>query len=108
MAGVLVVNGPNLNQAGLEYTAGPLLGAVLNAGSYAHTSIALRDAIEAAQVPVIELHISNVHGRETFRHHSFIAPVAAGIVMGFGVAGYPLAIDGLRRLAVTGQGGGRS
>ena len=58
---------------------------MLNAGAYTHTSIALHDAIEGASLPVIEVHISNVHAREEFRHHSYVSPVARGIVVGFGV-----------------------
>ena len=68
---------------------------VFNAGAYTHTSIALHDAIKGANVPVIELHISNVHSREPFRHHSWLSPVARGVMAGFGVHGYALAIDGL-------------
>jgi 3-dehydroquinate dehydratase-2 len=73
------------------------LGVVLNAGAYTHTSVALHDAILGAGVPVIEVHISNVHAREAFRHHSFLSPAAAGIVVGFGVDGYVLAMEGLVR-----------
>ena len=76
-----------------------VLGVVLNAGAYTHTSVALHDAIEAVEVPVIEVHISNVHRREVFRHHSHVSAVAAGIVVGFGVEGYALAIRGLPGLA---------
>ena len=64
-----------------------------------HTSVALHDAIKGSGVPLIEVHISNVHARESFRHHSYLSPVAAGIVVGFGVDGYVLAIDGLLRRA---------
>jgi 3-dehydroquinate dehydratase-2 len=60
--------------------------------------VAIRDAIEGVSLPVIECHISNVHAREEFRHHSFVSPVARGIVIGFGVLGYTLAIQGLHRL----------
>ncbi|MFT4031684.1 MAG: type II 3-dehydroquinate dehydratase [Siphonobacter sp.] len=67
-------------------------GIVLNAGAYTHTSIALADAISGVKTPVIEVHISNVHAREAFRHHSYISPKAAGIIIGFGMQGYELAI----------------
>jgi 3-dehydroquinate dehydratase II len=66
--------------------------AVYNPGAHTHTSLALHDAIEGADVPVVELHISNVHRREEFCHHSFISPVARGIVVGFGVLGYTIAL----------------
>ncbi|WP_214368996.1 type II 3-dehydroquinate dehydratase [Pseudonocardia sp. H11422] len=88
-----------IHEAGAEVAAGRSIGAVVNAGAYTHTSVALHDAIEGASVPVIEVHISNVHRREAFRHHSYLSPVAAGIVVGFGVQGYALAIEGLHRLA---------
>ena len=86
-----------LHAAGRGVKSGEVLGVVFNAGAYTHTSVALHDAIKGAEVPVIEVHISNVHARETFRHHSFISPAAAGIVVGFGVDGYVLAIEGLLR-----------
>lgn len=91
-----------IHDAAPAYRAGTLLGVVLNAGAYTHTSVALHDAIKGAGVPVIEVHISNVHAREPFRHHSFISPVAAGIVVGFGICGYALAIEGLARRAEPG------
>jgi 3-dehydroquinate dehydratase-2 len=77
-------------------------GIVLNAGAYTHTSIAIRDAIAAVSVPVIEVHISNIYAREPFRHRSHVAPVARASLCGFGVAGYALAIDGLVALIAAG------
>ena len=74
---------------------GVMDGIILNAGAYTHTSIALMDAISSTQVPTVELHLSNVHAREAFRHHSYIARVAVGVICGFGPAGYALAIDAL-------------
>lgn len=70
-------------------------GIVLNAGGYTHSSVAIRDAVAAVKVPVIEVHISNIFAREEFRHVSHIAPVAKGTLCGFGINGYALAIDGL-------------
>ena len=88
-----------LQEAGRAHAAGEIVGAVLNAGAYTHTSLALRDAIGGTGLPVAEVHVSNVHAREPFRHHSHVSPVAAGVVVGFGVDGYALAIAGLARRA---------
>jgi len=68
-------------------------GVVLNAGAYTHTSVAIGDAIKGIETPVIEVHISNVHSREDFRHISFIAPNAKGVIAGFGLKSYDLAIQ---------------
>ena len=84
-----------IHEAGRRIKAGEVLGVVFNPGAYTHTSVALHDAIKGAEVPVIEVHISNVHAREAFRHHSYISPAAAGIVVGMGVQGYVLGIQGL-------------
>ena len=72
-------------------------GIVLNAGAYTHYSIALRDAISAAEVPVVEVHLSNVYKRESFRHTSVLAPVCIGVISGFGAVSYYLALEALLR-----------
>lgn len=84
-----------IHEAGRRHAAGELAGVVFNAGAYTHSSIALHDAVKGTGVTLIELHISNVHAREAFRHHSYLSPVARAVLCGFGVAGYALAIDGL-------------
>jgi 3-dehydroquinate dehydratase-2 len=90
-----------IHEFGDETKAGRAIGAVYNPGAHTHTSIAVHDAIEGASLPVIETHIWTVHGREEFRHHSFISPTAAGIIVGFGIYGYVLAINGLFKLSQT-------
>jgi len=87
-----------IHETGAAVKAGNSIGAVYNPGAHTHYSYAIADAIEAATLPVIELHISNVHAREEFRHHSVISPLARGIIVGFGVFGYTLAITGLHEL----------
>ncbi len=66
---------------------------IINPGGFTHTSIALRDAFAAVAIPFIEVHVSNVYAREPFRHHSYLSPLAAGVIAGLGVAGYELALD---------------
>lgn len=77
-----------LHEVGFDYD-----GIVLNAAAYTHTSVGIGDAVKGITAPVIELHISNVHAREDFRHHSYIAPAAKGVIFGFGLKGYKLAIQ---------------
>ena len=92
-----------IHDAGRAFAAGSLIGVVFNAGAFTHTSMALHDAIKGTGVPVIEVHISNVHAREEFRHHSWLSPVAVGIVIGLGVDGYGLAIEALARRSLPKQ-----
>lgn len=76
-----------LHEVGFSYH-----GVILNAGAYTHTSIAIADAIGAIKTPVIEVHISNIHARETFRRHSYLAPKCEGSIIGLGLKGYELAV----------------
>ena len=77
-----------LNEVGFEYE-----GIILNAGAYTHTSVGIGDAVKGIETPVVEVHISNVHAREEFRHQSFIAPNAKGVIFGFGLKSYDLALE---------------
>ena len=77
-----------LHEIGFSYD-----GIILNAAAYTHTSVGIGDAVKAIETPVVEVHISNVHAREEFRHQSFIAPNAKGVLFGFGLKGYDLAIE---------------
>lgn len=76
-----------LHEIGFSYD-----GIILNAGAYTHTSIAISDAISAIKTPVVEVHISNVYVREEYRHHSFLSKNCAGVIVGFGLQGYSLAL----------------
>lgn len=80
-------------------------GIILNAGAYTHTSIAILDALTAAEKPVIELHLSNVFRRESFRHHSYVSPAAQGVICGFGPKGYELAVEAMLDLVGKAAGG---
>ncbi|MDD6552322.1 MAG: type II 3-dehydroquinate dehydratase [Prevotellaceae bacterium] len=79
-----------MQEVGFDYD-----GIVLNAGAYTHTSIALQDCIRSIKCPVVEVHISNVHKREEFRHHSYLSPACLGVICGFGLFGYDMAIQGI-------------
>lgn len=87
-----------LHEAGRLHAQGQLAGVVLNAGAYTHTSVALHDAIRSIKVPVIEVHLSNPHLREEFRHKSFVGMAAKGTVCGFGADSYLVALDAATRL----------
>lgn len=73
-------------------------GLIINPGAYTHTSLALHDALKAAKVPKIELHLSNIHAREAFRRHSYVSPAVDAVICGLGAAGYLTALDALIRL----------
>jgi 3-dehydroquinate dehydratase-2 len=73
-------------------------GIIINAGAYTHTSIAILDALRAAALPVIEVHLSNIHRRESYRRHSYVSEAAQGMICGFGAHGYLLALDAMARL----------
>ena len=88
-----------IQQAGRERAA----GIVLNAAAYTHTSVAILDAIAAVGVPTIEVHITNIHAREPFRDKSYVSMAAKGLICGFGIHGYALAIDGLAALLKAGR-----
>ena len=79
----------------IQQASGEVEGILINAGAYTHTSIAIRDALLAVQLPYVELHLSNVHAREPFRHHSHLADRAVGVICGFGAMSYLLALEGL-------------
>jgi len=73
-------------------------GVIINPAAYTHSSIAIRDALQLLDTPVVELHLSNIFKREPFRHHSYVSPVARGLICGFGAHGYILALDAIARL----------
>jgi 3-dehydroquinate dehydratase-2 len=118
---VYVLNGPNLNllgkrhglkleiefhQSNREYEIIDWIhvareraaGMVINPAAFTHTSVAILDALNTCEFPIIEVHISNVHKREAFRHHSYVSGVASGVIAGFGTQGYTLALQRLARL----------
>jgi 3-dehydroquinate dehydratase-2 len=79
----------------IQQALGKFDALVLNPGAYSHTSVAIHDAIRAVGLPVIEVHLSNIHAREAFRHHSYVSPVALGVICGLGASGYTLALRAL-------------
>ena len=79
----------------IHQAMGQVDGILINAGAYTHTSVALRDALLGVAIPYVELHLSNTHARESFRHHSYLADRAVGVICGFGADSYRLALDGL-------------
>lgn len=79
----------------IQQALGRFAAIVINPGAYSHTSVAIHDAIRAVALPVIEVHISNIYTREAFRHHSYVSPVASGVLCGFGPLGYRLALVAL-------------
>ena len=80
-------------------------GIILNAGAYTHTSIAILDALRACELPIIEVHLSNIFAREAYRHHSYISGVARGVICGFGAQSYILALDAIAYLLEAASGG---
>ena len=87
----------------IQEAKGKFDGLIVNAGAYTHTSIAILDALQIIEVPVIEVHLSNIFQREPFRHHSYVSRAAQGLICGFGAAGYELALDAMARLLETGK-----
>lgn len=79
----------------IQQGLGTIDGIIINAGAYTHTSVAIHDALRAVGLPVMEVHISNIYQRESFRHHSYISPVAFGVICGLGFTGYRLALMAL-------------
>ena len=82
----------------IQATHGTCAGIVINPGAYSHTSVAILDALLAVEAPIIEVHLSNIHRREAFRHHSYVSQAAHGVICGFGATGYLMALDGLAQL----------
>ena len=94
----------HIQQAGMAGSEGRVDGIVINPAAYTHTSVALRDALLAAKIPFVEVHLSNIHRRESFRHQSMLADVALAVIAGFGPASYTLALRRLIELLSSQQG----
>ncbi len=82
----------------IQETIGTAKGIIINPGAYTHTSVAIHDALLGVGIPTIEVHLSNIFAREAFRRHSYVSPVAAGVISGFGPYGYTLALDAMTKL----------
>lgn len=82
----------------IQEARGTRAGLIINPAAYTHSSVAIMDALQVLDAPVVELHLSNIFKREPFRHHSYVSPVAAGLICGFGAHGYILALDAMARL----------
>ncbi len=91
----------------IQGARGDCAGILINPGAYSHTSIAILDALLAVELPVVEVHLSNIHGREAFRRHSYVSQAAQGVICGFGATGYLMAVDALARLIGEANGGGK-
>jgi 3-dehydroquinate dehydratase-2 len=85
----------------IQEARGSADGIIINAGAYSHTSVAILDALNSAELPVVEVHLSNIHRREEFRHHSHVSRAALGVIVGLGGYGYELALDAMARLLTT-------
>jgi 3-dehydroquinate dehydratase-2 len=79
----------------IQEASSQMSGIIINAAAFTHTSVAILDAISAADIPTVEVHLSNIFKREEFRHHSFISPVSIGVICGFGGFGYQMALDAI-------------
>ncbi|MGE0005925.1 MAG: type II 3-dehydroquinate dehydratase [Parvibaculaceae bacterium] len=88
----------------IQEARGGASGIVLNAAAYTHTSIAIHDALKAVRLPVVEVHLTNIYKREPFRHHSYVSPVADGVLCGFGAQGYELAIEAIHKILTDKKG----
>ncbi|GAB3587344.1 type II 3-dehydroquinate dehydratase [Calidifontibacter terrae] len=77
----------------IQQARGSVAAVIINPGAYSHTSVAIRDALEVLSCPIVEVHLSNIHAREAFRHHSYVSALATGVIVGLGAQGYELAVE---------------
>ena len=92
----------------IQGARGRYAGLMINPGAYSHTSIAILDALLAAELPIVEVHLSNIHRREAFRHQSYVSQAAQGVICGFGAAGYIMALEGLAQMIGRDNGDGKT